>query len=184
VQALQRAHPEYLAYQGDEISREEWEIFFPLREWETIQQEAKANGLDPFIVAGLIRQESVFDANARSRANAIGLMQLLPSTGRLVANKKGTGPITADQLYNPRLNIVLGTSYLADMCRQFGRYEYAFAAYNAGPGRVVNWLKTLPTAELDVWIDAIPITETRLYVQGVLRNTAHYRRLYGSGNRD
>jgi len=185
VQALQRAHPEYLAYQGDEISREEWEIFFPLREWETIQQEAKANGLDPFIVAGLIRQESVFDANARSRANAIGLMQLLPSTGRLVANKKGAGPITADQLYNPKLNIVLGTSYLADMRRQFGRYEYAFAAYNAGPGRVVNWLKTLPTDDLDVWIDAIPITETRLYVQGVTRNAAHYRRLYGSpGNRE
>ncbi|MFQ3590109.1 MAG: transglycosylase SLT domain-containing protein [Chloracidobacterium sp.] len=183
VQALQRAHPDYLAYQGDEISREEWEIFFPLREWETIQREAKANGLDPFIVAGLIRQESVFDANARSRANAIGLMQLLPSTGRLVANKKGAGPITAEQLYNPQLNIVLGTSYLSDMRRQFGRYEYAFAAYNAGPGRVVNWLKTLPTDELDVWIDAIPITETRLYVQGVTRNAAHYRRLYGNDRR-
>jgi len=182
VQALQRAHPDYLTYQGDEISREAWEIFFPLREWETIQQAAQANGLDPFIVAGLIRQESVFDVNARSRANALGLMQLLPSTGRLVANKKGVGPITADQLYNPKLNIILGTSYLADMRRQFGRDEYAFAAYNAGPGRVVKWLKTLPTEELDVWIDAIPITETRLYVQGVLRNAAHYRRLYGLPN--
>ncbi|MGQ9898099.1 MAG: transglycosylase SLT domain-containing protein [Acidobacteriota bacterium] len=184
IQALQRAHPDYLAYQGDEMSREEWEIFFPLREWETIQQEAKANGLDPFIVAGLIRQESVFDPNARSRANAIGLMQLLPSTGRLVADKKGAGPVTVEQLYNPKLNISLGTRYLADMRRQFGRYEYAFAAYNAGPGRVVNWLKTLPAGDLDVWIDAIPITETRLYVQGVLRNAAHYRRLYGPGHSD
>ncbi|MFQ3640643.1 MAG: transglycosylase SLT domain-containing protein, partial [Chloracidobacterium sp.] len=103
--------------------------------------------------------------------------------GNLVANKKGAGPITAEQLYNPQLNIVLGTSYLSDMRRQFGRYEYAFAAYNAGPGRVVNWLKTLPTDELDVWIDAIPITETRLYVQGVTRNAAHYRRLYGNDRR-
>lgn len=184
AQALQRAHPDYAAYQGDEISREEWEILYPLREWETIQREAKANGLDPFIVAGLIRQESIFDANARSRANAIGLMQLLPSTGRLVADKKGVGFVTAEQLYNPQLNIVLGTSYLADMRRQFGRYEYAFAAYNAGPGRVVNWLKTLPTEDLDVWIDAIPITETRLYILGVTRNAAHYRRLYGSDVRD
>ncbi len=179
AQTLQRAHPDYAAYQGPEISREEWEILYPLREWETIQREAKANGLDPYIVAGLIRQESIFDTNARSRANAIGLMQLLPSTGRLVANKKGLGAVTADQLYNPQLNITLGVSYLADMRRQFGRYEYAFAAYNAGPGRVVNWLKTLPTEGLDVWIDAIPITETRLYVLGVTRNAAHYRRLYG-----
>ncbi|MCS7078438.1 MAG: transglycosylase SLT domain-containing protein [Chloracidobacterium sp.] len=184
AQALQRAHPDYAAYQGDEISREEWEILYPLREWETIQREAKAHGLDPFIVAGLIRQESIFDPNARSPANAIGLMQLLPSTGRLVANKKGVGPITTEQLYNPQLNIVLGVSYLAEMRRRFGRYEYAFAAYNAGPGRVINWLKTLPTEELDVWIDAIPITETRLYVLGVIRNAAHYRRLYGSNGRD
>ncbi|OYT73033.1 MAG: hypothetical protein CFK52_03215 [Chloracidobacterium sp. CP2_5A] len=181
AQSLQQAHPDYSVYQGDEISREEWEIFFPLREWETIQREAKANGLDPFVVAGLIRQESIFDANARSRANAIGLMQLLPSTGRLVANKKGAGPVTADQLYNPQLNIVLGTSYLAAMRRQFGRDEYAFAAYNAGPGRVAGWLKTLPTDDLATWVDAIPITETRLYVLGVTRNAAHYRRLYGGG---
>jgi soluble lytic murein transglycosylase len=181
VQSLQRAHPDYLAYQGDEVTREEWEIFFPLPEWETIQREAKNNGLDPYIVAGLIRQESVFNPRARSRANAYGLMQLLPSTGRLVARKSGVGGgvITDEQLYNPKLNITLGVSYLADMVKQFGRYEYAFAAYNGGPGRVATWLKTLPTENLDVWVDSIPITETRLYVQGVTRNAAHYRRLYG-----
>ncbi len=179
VQTLQRAHPDYLAYQGDEVTREEWEIFFPLREWETIKREAKANGLDPYIVAGLIRQESVFNPNARSRANAIGMMQMLPSTGRLVAKKTTGNFITGDQLYNPTLNITLGTSYLAEMYRKYGRYEYAFAAYNAGPGRVAQWLNSLPTGELDVWVDSIPISETRLYVQGVTRNAAHYRRLYG-----
>ncbi len=179
VQTLQRAHPDYLAYQADEVTREEWEIFFPLREWETIKREAKVNGLDPYIVAGLIRQESVFNPNARSRANAIGMMQMLPSTGRLVAKKKIGNFITGDQLYNPELNITLGTSYLAEMYRKYGRYEYAFAAYNAGPGRVAQWLNSLPTGELDIWVDAIPISETRLYVQGVTRNAAHYRRLYG-----
>lgn len=179
VQTLQRAHPDYLAYQNDEVTREEWEIFFPLREWETIKREAQTNGLDPYIVAGLIRQESVFNPNARSRANAIGMMQMLPSTGRLVAKKKTGDFISGEQLYNPTLNITLGTSYLAEMYRKYGRYEYAFAAYNAGPGRVAQWLNSLPTGELDVWVDSIPITETRLYVQGVTRNAAHYRRLYG-----
>lgn len=179
VQTLQRAHPDYLAYQNDEVTREEWEIFFPLREWETIKRESQVNGLDPYIVAGLIRQESVFNPNARSRANAIGMMQMLPSTGRLVAKKKTGEFISGEQLYNPTLNITLGTSYLAEMYRKYGRYEYAFAAYNAGPGRVAQWLNSLPTGELDVWVDSIPISETRLYVQGVTRNAAHYRRLYG-----
>ncbi|MEW6733878.1 MAG: transglycosylase SLT domain-containing protein [Acidobacteriota bacterium] len=178
VQALQRAHPDYHSYQGDEAPREVFEIFFPLTEWETIKAEATRYGLDPYIVAGLIRQESVFDPRARSRANALGLMQLLPSTGKLVARKQQRGTISADQLYNPELNIKLGVAYLADMINRFGRIEYAAAAYNGGPGRVDRWLRTLPS-ELDEWVEAIPISETRLYVQGVLRNAAHYRRLYG-----
>lgn len=179
VAALQKAHPDYLLYSGNETSREVFEIFFPIIEWETIKEEAKRHGLDPFVVAGLIRQESVFDPRAHSRANAMGLMQLLPSTGKLVAKKNGSGNITSEQLYNPRLNIRLGTAYLADMINQYGRVEYAAAAYNGGPGRVNKWLKTLPS-DLEEWVEAIPITETRLYVQGVLRNAGHYRRLYGT----
>jgi soluble lytic murein transglycosylase len=177
VQALQRAHPDYLSYQGNETSQEVFEIFFPIIEKKTIKEEAKRRGLDPFVVAGLIRQESVFDPRARSRANALGLMQLLPSTGKLVAKKEGAGSITADQLYNPQLNIRLGVTYLSDMLDKFGRIEYAAAAYNGGPGRVSRWLQTLPD-DIEEWVEAIPITETRLYVQGVIRNSAHYRRIY------
>lgn len=181
VNALQRAHPDYTSYRGDEAPREVFEIFFPLIEWKTIKAEAARHNLDPYLIAGLIRQESVFDPSARSRANALGLMQLLPSTGKLVARKQGSGIITSDQLYNPQLNIKLGTAYFADMLDKFGRIEYAAAAYNGGPGRVDRWLKTLPS-EIEDWVDSIPITETRLYVQGVLRNTAHYRRLYSESN--
>jgi soluble lytic murein transglycosylase len=177
VMVLQRAHPDFTAYQGNEAPREVFEIFFPLIEWEQIKKEAARNNLDPYVVAGLIRQESVFDPRAHSRANALGLMQLLPSTGKLVARKQGSSLISADQLYNPQLNIKLGTAYLADMINKFGRIEYAAAAYNGGPGRVDRWLKTLPE-NLEDWVESIPITETRLYVQGVLRNSAHYRRLY------
>ncbi|MBI4748339.1 MAG: transglycosylase SLT domain-containing protein [Acidobacteria bacterium] len=179
MRSISRAHPDYLYYQEHQLSREEWDLVFPMVEWETIQREARANGLDPFIVAGLIRQESVFNPRAKSRANALGLMQLLPSTGRMVAKKSSVGAISEEQLYNPRLNIQLGTIYLSDMVRKFGRYEYAFAAYNGGPGRVSKWLQTLPSDDLITWVESIPITETRLYVHGVLRNASHYRRLYG-----
>ncbi len=177
VRVLQRAHPDYLAYQGSEASAEVFEIFFPLHNWKTIQEEARRHGIDPFIVAGLIRQESHFEPTAKSRANALGLMQLLPSTGKLVAKKAGQS-ITAEDLYKPELNIKLGVSYLAEMLNKYGRIEYAAAAYNGGPGRVSRWLETLP-AELEEWVEAIPISETRGYVQGVLRNSAHYRRIYG-----
>lgn len=176
VRVLQRAHPDYLAYQGGEVSREVFEIFFPLHNWKTISEEAHRHGIDPFIVAGLIRQESNFEPNAKSRANALGLMQLLPSTGRLVAKKAGKN-ITAEDLYRPELNIKLGVSYLAEMLKKYGMIEYAAAAYNAGPGRVSRWRETLPT-DIEEWVEAIPISETRGYVQGVLRNSAHYRRLY------
>ena len=179
VDTLRRAHPDYSIYQGDEVSQEVYDIFFPLIEWETIQTEAKRHGLDPYTVAGLIRQESVFDPRAKSRANALGLMQLLPSTGQLVARKQGAGRITNEQLYNPKLNIQLGTAYLAEMLNKYGKIEYAAAAYNGGPGRVSKWLTTLPTSNIEDWVESIPITETRLYVFGVIRNSQQYKRIYG-----
>lgn len=178
VTTLQRAHPDYSIYQADEVPQEVYSIFFPLIEWETIKAEASRHGLDPYTVAGLIRQESVFDPKVRSRANALGLMQLLPSTGQLVARKQGVGKITNEQLFNPQLNIKLGTAYLAEMLNKFGKIEYAAAAYNGGPGRVDRWLNTLPSG-IEDWVEAIPITETRLYVFGVMRNSAQYRRIYG-----
>jgi soluble lytic murein transglycosylase len=179
VDTLRKAHPDYSIYQGDEVSQEVYDIFFPLIEWETIQTEAKRHGMDPYTVAGLIRQESVFDPRAKSRANALGLMQLLPSTGQLVARKQGAGRITNEQLYNPKLNIQLGTAYLAEMLNKYGKIEYAAAAYNGGPGRVSKWLTTLPTSNIEDWVESIPITETRLYVFGVIRNSQQYKRIYG-----
>jgi soluble lytic murein transglycosylase len=126
----------------------------------------------------LIRQESVFNPRARSTAKAYGLMQLLVPTGTLVAKRYGVErAVTADALYEPRLNIQLGTAYLRDQMDKYGRIEYVAAAYNAGPGRVVQWRSTLPL-EIDEWTEAIPFKETRGYVQGVVRNTLQYERLY------
>ncbi|WP_352431457.1 transglycosylase SLT domain-containing protein [Pyrinomonas sp.] len=181
--ALRQSYPDYAQMRPEELSREEWEIFYPLLYWEAIKREARARGLDPYAVAGLIRQESVFDARAVSRANARGLMQLLVPTARLVSKRYGlAGDVSADALHDPETNIRLGTAYFKDQIERFGKLEYAAAAYNAGPNRVVQWLASLPP-EIDEWVEAIPFSETRGYVQGVVRNMLQYKRLYDeSGN--
>jgi len=117
-------------------------------------------------------------SRARSSARAYGLMQLLVPTGTLTAKKYGVErAITEESLYEPRLNIQLGTAYLRDQMDKFGRIEYVAAAYNAGPLRAVQWRSTLP-AEMDEWAEAVPFKETRGYVQGVVRNRLQYQRLY------
>ncbi len=175
---LKNIYPDYSQMKPDELTREEWDVFYPLAYWDIITQESRAKRLDPYQVVGLIRQESVFNPRARSSARAYGLMQMLVPTGALTAKRIGVGrTVTADSLYEPRLNIELGTTYLRDQLDKFGRIEYVAAAYNAGPGRVVQWRSSLPL-ELDEWAEAVPFKETRAYVQGVVRNTLQYRRLY------
>jgi soluble lytic murein transglycosylase len=163
----------------EEMGREEWEIFYPLTNWAEIKYWAKERGLDAYQVAGIIRQETIFDPRARSHANAYGLMQLLVPTANTMARKyvAKTSQVTPVDLYHPPLNIELGTAYMKDQFDKFGRFEYVGIAYNAGPGRVGQWRATLP-AEMDEFVEAIPFKETRGYVQGIIRNTAQYRRLY------
>jgi soluble lytic murein transglycosylase len=183
LNTLKRSYPDYSQMKPEELTREEWDVFYPLAYWDIIVQESRARNLDPYQVAGLIRQETIFTTRARSSANAYGLMQVLVPTGRLTARKYGVSrEVTADSLYEPRLNIQLGTAYLRDQIDRFGRIEYVAAAYNAGPGRAVQWSTSLPS-EIDEWAEAVPLKETRGYVQGVVRNRLQYQRLYdASGN--
>jgi soluble lytic murein transglycosylase len=176
---LKRSFPDYSQMQPEELTRDEWDVFYPLAYWDTITQEARAKNLDPYVVAGLIRQETVFNPRAVSPANAYGLMQLLPGTAQLTAKRYGVDDVitTETLLSNPRLNIRLGTSYLREQLDKYGRIEYVAAAYNAGPGRLVEWRASLPL-QIDEWDEAIPFKETRGYVQGVVRNMLQYRRLY------
>jgi len=178
LNALKRAYPDYGQMLPEEATREVWEVFYPLKWWSNIKEEAKRHNIDPYLIAGLIRQETVFTPNARSRANALGLMQLLPYVGRDVARKNGNGAITANDLFNPVLNIQLGTAYVKELMEGFNRFEYVAAAYNGGPTRVRRWIRELPTAEIEEWVESIPLAETRLYVQGVYRNARQYQRLY------
>ncbi|HSD47672.1 MAG TPA: lytic transglycosylase domain-containing protein, partial [Pyrinomonadaceae bacterium] len=178
LNTLRRSFPDYSQMKPEEMTREQWDVFYPLAYWDVIVQESRARNLDPYQVAGLIRQETIFTARARSSAAAYGLMQVLVPTAKLTARKYGVSrEITAESLYEPRLNIQLGTAYLRDQIDKFGRIEYVAAAYNAGPLRAVQWKASLPL-EIDEWAEAVPFKETRGYVQGVVRNRLQYLRLY------
>ncbi len=183
INALKRSYPDYGQTLPEEMSREIWEVFYPLRWWPNIKEESKRHGIDPYLIAGLIRQETVFDPNARSRANALGLMQLLPYVGQAVARKTGNGAISSNDLFNPVLNIQLGTAYVKELMDKFDRLEYVAAAYNGGETRVRRWIRELPSSEIEEWVESIPLSETRLYVQGVYRNARQYQRLYDEQGR-
>lgn len=185
LNALKRSYPDYGQTLPEEMPREIWEVFYPLKWWSNIKEESRRHGLDPYLIAGLIRQETVFEPQARSRANALGLMQLLPSTGQSVArrNSLGGGRITSNDLFNPVLNIQLGTAYVKELMGQFGRFEFVAAAYNGGPTRARRWVNEFPTAEIEEWVESLPFSETRGYVQGVYRNARQYQRLYDEQGR-
>jgi peptidoglycan lytic transglycosylase len=185
INALKRAYPDYGQTLPEEMSREVWDVFYPLKWWSNIKEESRRQGLDPYLVAGLIRQESVFDPQARSRANALGLMQILPSTGMAVARRTslGGGSISSADLFNPILNIQLGTAYVKELLAKFERFEYVAAAYNGGETRVRRWLREMPPTDIEEWVESIPLSETRGYVQGVYRNARQYQRLYDEDGR-
>jgi soluble lytic murein transglycosylase len=175
---LKKSYPDYSQMKPEEMRPDEWDVFYPLQYWDIIKQEARARSLDPYQVAGLIRQETVFNPRAVSSARAYGLMQLVVPTAITTARRAGVDrSITMEALFEPRLNIQLGTAYFKDQLDKYGRIEYVAAAYNAGPNRVVQWRASLPL-QIDEWQEAVPFRETRLYIQGVVRNTLQYRRLY------
>jgi soluble lytic murein transglycosylase len=178
MEVLKRALPFYPSAPIDAIPMSYWKILFPQPYWEIIEQQSAKNGLDPYMVASLIRQESEFNPGAISFANAWGLMQLLPSVGRAMAREEGIAHFTEKDLLNPEINIRLGTRYLSQTLAKFnGQPEYAFAAYNAGDDRVTDWRGAGTYTGIDEFVESIPFTETRDYVQAILRNEEMYREL-------
>lgn len=174
---------DYLSIPLEKASTKFWQMLYPLPYKEELFDNAKAHGLDPFYVAGLIRQESEFNPSAKSHANAYGLMQLLPSTGRMLGRRDGMKSVTTSSLITPAVSIRLGTQYLRGQLDSWdGDWYRTLAAYNAGPGRVHQWLAATNFREPVEFIESIPFTETREYIQAVLRNADMYRELY-SGKR-
>lgn len=145
-----------------------YQLRFPLHHDATIRREATKNGLDPAWVAAEIRAESVFNPKARSGANAMGLMQIVPATGAATARRIGLTYGGADDLYDSDTNIALGTAYLRQMEDKYGQTYVAIAAYNAGPTPTARWQAQRPGFDPDVWIETISYKETREYVARVL----------------
>jgi len=180
MRVLKRALPFYTSAPIDTLPMGYWKILFPQQYWSAIEQDSVKNGLDPYMVASLIRQESEFNPAAISPANAFGLMQLLPSVGRSMAKEEGIHHFNEVELLNPETNIRLGTRYLKQTLDKFdGQAAYAFAAYNAGDSRVTDWQSIGRYHGMDEFVESIPFTETRDYVQAILRNESIYRELNG-----
>jgi len=151
-----------------------YELRFPLHHGETIKREAARNAIDPAWVAAEIRAESIFNPKARSGANAMGLMQVLPSTGAATAKSLGLPWGGADSLYDSDTNIMLGTAYLRQMENKYGTPYVAIAAYNAGPAPTARWQSQRPNYDPDFWIETISYKETREYVARVLAFSVIY----------
>ena len=157
------------------------DLLYPRAFLDEVKSEVKGSLPDPFFILALIRQESGFDPKIKSSANAVGLMQLLPSTARQVALTRGEEVPDEEKLKNPRVNIALGINYLKDLLRKFeSNSVYALASYNAGPQKVRNWLTLRPRLSIMEFIESIPYNETRGYVKKVLRNYYIYSAFYAN----
>ncbi len=165
VQAL-RQNPRY------------WQTLYPITYWPDIQKWSAQHALNPVMVLALIRQESRFEPAIESVAGAKGLMQLMPETAAEVATKLKFKPYN---LENTSDNIRLGTWYLDSTHDTYQDNSLlAIASYNAGPGNVAQWIKTLDTRDADVFVESIPFDETQTYVKSVLENYWNYLRLYNA----
>ncbi len=181
IRYIKNFAPGYLTLPIDNAPEKFWRLAFPLPYRESLEENCRALSLDPYLVAALIRQESEFNPKAVSRANARGLTQVMPSTGRELGRKLKISGYRTSMLFQPSTNLRIGTFYLKVLLDQLqGKWEETLASYNAGKSRVVGWVGATNYNEPAEFIESIPFNETRVYVQSVLRNAEVYRRLYGA----
>lgn len=171
------------------LPRAFWEMFYPFGWRQEITEAAERAGLDPYLVAAVVCQESSYDPRAVSPAGARGLMQLMPGTAQIIAASHGV-PFRDDLLDDPTTNVQLGITFLADRLREWRDPQLALswpdytvlalAAYNAGPKRVRQWWQARRTNDLEAFVEQIPFDETRHYVKRVVLFREEYRRIYGA----
>jgi soluble lytic murein transglycosylase len=179
INAMKRAYPQYMTRDGDQLPLDAKRVIFPLDYWPLIERHASARSLDPYLIAALVAQESSFDPDVRSAANAYGLMQIVPATGKRLARSLGIRKFTTGKLTDPETNVKLGTFYFKGLVNQFGGAHFALASYNAGENRVERWIAERGPMPQDEFIDDIPFPETQLYVKKILGTAEDYRQLYG-----
>jgi soluble lytic murein transglycosylase len=172
---------DYLSMSLEDAPPAFWELLFPLPYQKDLVRNARQQNLDPYIVAALIRQESEFNPQALSAKHAYGLTQVEPATGRSLARLAGVRRFSNRSLFQPATNLKLGTYYLRALLDQWGgQWEQTLASYNAGKSRVNDWITWNTYQEPAEFVESIPFTETREYVEAVLRNAAVYRQIYAS----
>lgn len=179
VRTIKGLLPDYLTFPFAAVNEKFWQLAFPIPYRASLEKYARQAEIDPFVFAGLIRQESEFNASVVSRSNAYGLSQILPSTGQDLARRVGMKGFSARMLFDPSTNIHLGTYYIRHLLNSLeGNWHEALAAYNGGRTRVIKWRTFAQYREPAEFIETIPFDETRGYVQAVLRNAAVYKQLY------
>jgi soluble lytic murein transglycosylase len=177
---MKSAAPDYLSLSLEDAPPAFWKLLFPLPYEKDLVRSAKQQNLDPFMMAALIRQESEFDPQALSAKHAYGLTQVEPATGRALARRAGIKHFSNRSLFEPAINLTLGSYYLRALLDQWGgKWEETLASYNAGKSRVNDWITWNQYLEAAEFVESIPFTETREYVEAVMRNAAVYRELYG-----
>lgn len=171
-----RAAPDYADYPFDSLPEELWRILYPDPYWRLVRRYAHASHVDPYLVMGLIRQESAFDPHATSITHARGLMQIEPYTAVRRVRGRGRRRRVVRDLYNPAYNIREGCRYLRSVLDEFhGNTAAALAAYNAGDDKVREWIANSKVSDPADFLETIPFTDTRAYVLEVLRDRMIYR---------
>ena len=174
LRILRRYFAELAESGSPAIPRAFWEMFYPIGWQGELRAAAQRAGLDPNLVAAVVREESSFFPLARSRVGARGLMQLMPDTARAMG-------IGQDELLDhPETNLRMGATFLAGLVKKFGDPRLAAAAYNAGAARVRKWWASRKTDDVEVFVEKIPFDETRHFVKRVMVAWEEYRRIYGS----
>jgi soluble lytic murein transglycosylase len=180
IRYIKHYAPGYLSLSLDAAPDKFWRLAFPLPYRKSLEEYCRAQMLDPYLMAALIRQESEFNPKAISRANARGLAQVMPATGRQLSRKLGMSRFSTAMLFSPDTNLKMGTYYLKTLSDELqGKWEAALASYNAGKSHVTTWMAAGNYREPAEFVESIPFNETRAYVQSVLRNADVYRKLYG-----
>ncbi len=181
---IKAVFPSYLSTPLDAAPDEMWRLAFPLPFRQPLERYSRERGIDLYLLAGLIRQESEFNNRAVSRAGAVGLMQILPSTGRQLSRTLRMGRFRNSLLFEPDYNVRLGTYHFRSLEDDLnGSEEAVLAAYNAGKLRADEWLTWASYREPAEFVESIPFSETRTYVMAVLRNAWMYRLIYASHTR-
>jgi soluble lytic murein transglycosylase-like protein len=161
------------------VPRPLWRLLYPVPSADPLIAAARANRLDPDLVAAVALQESAYNPLAVSGAGARGLMQLMPDVGAELARAAGLARFKADDLFDPEINLKLGCAHLRDYIDRVGSVARALAAYNGGPSRVARW--TIPHDDDERFVERVPIPETRLYVKRVLTNQRMYALVWPDG---